>query len=237
MTNSRFAGNGTASTDGGAIYSSDSTTDRERLHLRRQHRLQGGAIAVDGGTVTVANSTLYGNNASYGGGIENLAGGSTTVINSTIAGNNAGPIGAGVEVSTTGTVTLKNTIVANNPTGENCAGAIVNGGGNLSYPDTSCPGANAIRGSIPCRTTAAPPRRCRRHRAARPSTPGMTPSARPRPSATWTSAAAPGPGRVRTATSGRTRSVYYPVTKTQDDDGECTPADCGLREAIMARNA
>jgi hypothetical protein len=38
---------------------------------------------------------------------------------------------------------LKNTIVANSPLGENCSGVIDDGGGNLSYPDTSCPGINA----------------------------------------------------------------------------------------------
>lgn len=38
--------------------------------------------------------------------------------------------------------TLRNTIVANSPAGGNCAGAITDGGGNLSYPDTWCPGIN-----------------------------------------------------------------------------------------------
>ena len=37
---------------------------------------------------------------------------------------------------------LKNTIVANNPSAENCAGTITDGGGNLSFPDTTCPGIN-----------------------------------------------------------------------------------------------
>ena len=40
-------------------------------------------------------------------------------------------------------MTLKNTIVANSPTGGNCSGTITDGGGNLSYPDTTCPGINA----------------------------------------------------------------------------------------------
>ena len=40
-------------------------------------------------------------------------------------------------------MTLKNTIVANSPTGGNCSGAITDGGGNLSYPDTTCPGINS----------------------------------------------------------------------------------------------
>jgi hypothetical protein len=41
-------------------------------------------------------------------------------------------------------VTLMNTIVANSPAGGNCAGPyITDGGGNLSFPDTTCPGINA----------------------------------------------------------------------------------------------
>ena len=40
-------------------------------------------------------------------------------------------------------MTLKNTIVANSPAGGNCSGAITDGGGNLSYPDTTCPGINS----------------------------------------------------------------------------------------------
>jgi hypothetical protein len=37
---------------------------------------------------------------------------------------------------------LKNSIVANSASG-NCSGTITEGGGNLSYPDNSCPGINA----------------------------------------------------------------------------------------------
>ena len=56
-------------------------------------------------------------------------------------------------------MTLKNTIVANSPTGGNCSGTITDGGGNLSYPDTTCPGINSDPYLAPCRTTAVPPRR------------------------------------------------------------------------------
>jgi hypothetical protein len=41
-------------------------------------------------------------------------------------------------------ITLTNTVVANNQPGSNCLGnPITDGGGNLSYPDTTCPGINA----------------------------------------------------------------------------------------------
>ena len=62
--------------------------------------------------------------------------------NSTFSGNSATYGGGGI-YNSSGTVTLKNTIVANSPTGGNCSGAITDGGGNLSYPDTTCPGINS----------------------------------------------------------------------------------------------
>jgi hypothetical protein len=40
--------------------------------------------------------------------------------------------------------TVKNTIIAGSAMGGNCAGSpLVDGGGNLSYPDATCPGLNA----------------------------------------------------------------------------------------------
>ena len=106
----------------------------------------GGGIENAGGTLTVSNSTFSGNSAtssdlveSAGGGISN--GGTLTVTNSSFSGNTASQ-GGGFWNS--GTATFKNTIVANNRPGGNCRGAtIIDGGGNLSYPGTACPGINA----------------------------------------------------------------------------------------------
>ena len=67
------------------------------------------------GVATVSNSTFSGNSATYGGGIRKIY----------------------------GTLTLENTIVANSPTGGNCIGTVTDGGGNLSYPDSTCPGINS----------------------------------------------------------------------------------------------
>ena len=39
-------------------------------------------------------------------------------------------------------MTLQNTIVTNSPAGGNCSASITDGGGNLSYPDATCPGIN-----------------------------------------------------------------------------------------------
>jgi len=53
-------------------------------------------------------------------------------------------------------VMLGNTIVANSPTGRNCAGAITDGGGNLSYPDTTCPGIHSDPGLGPLQDNGGP---------------------------------------------------------------------------------
>jgi hypothetical protein len=64
------------------------------------------------GTLFVQNSTITGNSANIGGGIQ-ADGPSTTVLDSTITGNSAQANGGGIVVPT-GTFTLNNTIVAQN---------------------------------------------------------------------------------------------------------------------------
>jgi predicted outer membrane repeat protein len=106
---------------------------------------RGGGISYGGrynSSLTVSNSTFIGNSAgSEGGGVYSSTSDGVTVSNSTLTGNSAGQQGGGV-YSALGFLTLKNTIVANSPGGNNCSGAITDGGGNLSYPDTTCPGIN-----------------------------------------------------------------------------------------------
>jgi hypothetical protein len=86
----------------------------------------------------VSNSTFYGNSAAAGGAIFRGAGpGALTIANCTFSANGPGIHSAG------GAITLENTIVAHSTGGSNCFGAIGDGGGNLSYPDASCPGRNA----------------------------------------------------------------------------------------------
>jgi uncharacterized repeat protein (TIGR01451 family) len=103
----------------------------------------GGIYNFNHGTLAVSNSTFSGNSAGYGGfgggGICNV--GMLTVSNSTFSGNSA--FGGAIENVNIATTILKNTIVANSRTGGNCTGTITDGGGNLSYPDATCPGINA----------------------------------------------------------------------------------------------
>jgi hypothetical protein len=117
----------------------------------------GGGIKNQFGTVTVSNSTFVGNSATNGGGIYNLFGSQSnvTVSNSTFSGNSA-TSGSGIYNLSTGVATLKNSIIANSITGNSCHGAITDGGGNLSYPDTTCPGINADPALGPLQNNGGP---------------------------------------------------------------------------------
>ena len=67
------------------------------------------------GSLTLANSTLTNNSASYyGGGIENCCGGSATVTNSTISGNHASVAGGGIANFAGSSLTLINSTIAGN---------------------------------------------------------------------------------------------------------------------------
>ncbi len=75
--------------DGGGIRNLDGSLTVTGSTFYGNVSYEGGAIATQGGDVTISNSTLYSNNATNdGGGIYNLNG-SLTVSNSTIAGNTA----------------------------------------------------------------------------------------------------------------------------------------------------
>jgi hypothetical protein len=138
VSNCTFSGN-SAGNGGGGITSFDSLLTVYNSTFFGNAAIHGGAIHGNSGGITISNSTFSGNHATDGGAIFNAGG--LTVINSTFSGNHATTIG-GIH-NPGGRATLKNTIVANNPGTSNCAGIIVDGGGNLSFPDTTCPGIHA----------------------------------------------------------------------------------------------
>jgi len=144
VSNSTFTRNWAYSNkgaDGGGIATSGTVTVSNSTFAG--NLADGGGGISNSGTLMVSNCTFAGNRAdseySCGGGISNS--GTVTVSNSTFAGNSATALGGGIK-NWDGAVTLKNTIVANSPTGGNCSGVITDGGGNLRYPDTTCPGIN-----------------------------------------------------------------------------------------------
>lgn len=88
-------------------------------------------------TLNIDNSTITGNT---GGAIRNS--GTATLVHCTIAGNTFLPgSGSGI-VNFEGITTLINTIVANNTGVGQChnilGGSVVDGGGNLQFPDATC---------------------------------------------------------------------------------------------------
>lgn len=101
-----------------------------------------GAGIWNSGTLKTGNTTIASNTASQGGGALYDTGTATTIINSTFSSNTA-PNGAGIFSGEEAGTTLINTIVANNTSSSNCFGTIIDGGNNLSWADTTCPGINA----------------------------------------------------------------------------------------------
>jgi uncharacterized repeat protein (TIGR01451 family) len=86
---------------------------------------QGGGIS-NGGTLTVANSTLSGNSAINCGAIDNFAGGPLTVANSTISGNSASGAGGAICTQGSGT-TITDTAFSGN-SADSGGGIFVNAG-------------------------------------------------------------------------------------------------------------
>jgi predicted outer membrane repeat protein len=135
---------------GGGIYNFGTLNVSHSTFADNRATHSGGGIYNTATTLTVSNSTLSnstfaGNRATVGGGIYNGGYEGTLLIvsNSTFADNDASWQGGGIYTSSfSGPVTLKNTVVADSPTGGNCSGPIIDGGGNLSYPDTTCSGIN-----------------------------------------------------------------------------------------------
>lgn len=74
---------------------------------------RGGGI-LNQGLLTVRNSTIGANYATFGGGLSTEGASVTTLVNSTVSTNSAAEDGGGISVETDGLVTLKNVTVANN---------------------------------------------------------------------------------------------------------------------------
>ena len=135
--NSAFAGGAIENHDGGTLAIRGSTFDGNTA-------LPGGAISNYGSTVTartstltVTNSTFVGNSAVVGGAIYDLA--YATSASRTARSPAIRPRAVGPALQNDGlTVLVENSLFADN----GCAARITNGGGNLDWPDSGCPGVN-----------------------------------------------------------------------------------------------
>jgi hypothetical protein len=132
------AGGGIANGVSGIVFVGNSTF----WNNRTVNASGGGGGMANSGTATVFNSTLSENSSALGrgGGIAVFSGGTLTAINSTFSNNSAGIAGAAISNRYGSLATLTNTIVTGSQANGNCESSITDGGGNLSFPDTTCPG-------------------------------------------------------------------------------------------------
>ena len=140
-----FSCSGTISLTAAIVISADTILDGsgQTVTISGNHAVRVFTVNSQGtltlNKLTIADGYVAGATFGYGGGIYNYSS-AATVSNSTFSGNSG--YGEGGGIATYGALTLKNTIVANNRPGGNCLGTIPDGGGNLSYPGTTCPGIN-----------------------------------------------------------------------------------------------
>jgi hypothetical protein len=105
----------------------------------------GGAINSSGGRLDILNSTFADNLAGgdyfdQGGAL--YASSPVTITNSTFSGNRSKDNGGTIFILGGSSLLLRNTIVSNGTGATGCSGTIVDGGGNLSWPDSTCAGLN-----------------------------------------------------------------------------------------------
>ena len=99
----------------------------------------GGGLFIDGGTVSITDSTISGHSAAAdGGGIYNL-GGSLALLRSTVSGNTAGTDGGGIHSSTnlTGDATSLDTSTLSGNTAGNAGGGLFNASGQVEISSST----------------------------------------------------------------------------------------------------
>jgi CSLREA domain-containing protein len=115
----------------------------------------GGISNISGAQLTVTNSHITGNNASFGGGIFNSYDGTVTLTGSTVSGNTSDCVcGGGAGINNDGTLTVTNSTISGNTktNGEgNTAGGVYNYSGdaiftNSTVADNQAPGAESAGG-------------------------------------------------------------------------------------------
>ena len=111
----------------------------------------GGGLFVSGGAAVTLTNTTVDDNQVGGPGTPGAAGAGTTHAKPGAPGNPA--FGGGVYDSTTPATTLSDTLLASNELG-NCAGNITDGGHNLSFGVSDCPGTGFNRGDAKLRPLA-----------------------------------------------------------------------------------
>jgi hypothetical protein len=149
VTNSTVSENGTEYGTGGGIWNSSVGTltliDCTVSGNRAGGSGDGGGLATAnaGGVVTLTNTTISGNSAQTGGGIQN-GGGTLELINSTVSGNRALIYGGGIH--TYGPLTVRNSTVSGNTAGSD-GGGVSNQGTLVTLTNSTISGNTATSGS------------------------------------------------------------------------------------------
>lgn len=110
----------------------------------------GGGILTSG-QLTVRNSVIFSNRATFGGGIATNGSANATLVNTTVASNDAYEDGGGVDVETAGAITLSSvTVAGNSADADNNGGG---GGGGASAATSGLGGTLAMRNTILARNS------------------------------------------------------------------------------------
>ena len=152
LTDSTFDSNKANNGGGIALLSGNATVKHSTFSGNYAWNYGGGIVngnpsTGSSNTLKISNSTFTGNTANNysGGAIFSRSNSAVGITNSTIAGNSANSSGGGIYIDPggSGTATLANTIVATSASGGNCSGSIADGGHNLVWGNSTCPGLNA----------------------------------------------------------------------------------------------
>ena len=128
---------------GGGITNAGTMTVTDSTISGNTASYEGGGIYNNGGTMTVTDSTISGNTAGSngGGGIFNYSG-TMTVADSTISGNTASSGGGGI--TNAGTMTVTDSTISGNSTGSGgSGGGIFNYSGTMTVADSTISGNTA----------------------------------------------------------------------------------------------
>ncbi|MDA1051512.1 MAG: hypothetical protein O3C40_13670 [Planctomycetota bacterium] len=131
-----YSGGGNVGIDGISITGGNANDPTNSSHIHMEKNSGGGVYKIDG-TLTIANSTIYGNSASYGGGLYNR-GDTLTVTNSILKGNSAVLYGGGIH-NVSGTLTVANSLLAGNSARSDGGGAY-NRQGNMKVTNSTLSG-------------------------------------------------------------------------------------------------
>lgn len=148
VSNCRISSNSADSGVGGGIYNDQATLTLNNCTLVDNSAWYGGGISTNwlgGGaaTVTIINSTFFGNSAiDWGGGVLNDAAATLTIIHSTLSGNWSLDVGGGIFNEDSTTLTITHSTLSGN-SAAHYGGGFYNEGGTLEIGHTILDGGSS----------------------------------------------------------------------------------------------